>query len=67
MLKICKKIINDESGQALVEYVIINIGTALVLVTFLTSDIFTTLPGGIYKSIYLLLRGLIINAALPIP
>lgn len=67
MLKFQRNIFQDDSGQALVEYVILSLGTALVLLVFLTADIFSTLPGGIYKSIYLLLRGLIINAILPIP
>ncbi|EKD26276.1 MAG: hypothetical protein ACD_79C01286G0001 [uncultured bacterium] len=67
MLKFQRNIFQDDSGQALVEYVILSLGTALVLLVFLTADIFSTLPGGIYKSIYLFLRGLIINAILPIP
>jgi hypothetical protein len=58
---------HDRSGQAMVEYVIVTSATALVTLAFLQSDVFDILPAGIYRSIYLLMRGLIINAALPIP
>lgn len=62
-----KNVFTDDSGQAMVEYVIVTTSTALVLFAFLNSEVLSTFPGGIYKGIYLLLRGLIINAVLPIP
>jgi hypothetical protein len=67
MVKSFRSIISDESGQAMTEYVIITMGVCIPMMVFLNSDVLSIFPGGIYKGIYLFLRGLIINACLPIP
>jgi hypothetical protein len=58
---------NDHSGQAMTEYVIISVFMVLSIVFFLNTEVLDILPMGVYRSIYLFLRGMIINAILPIP
>ena len=65
MLQKIKEIIKDDSGQVMVEYAIITTSTALIIFAFLNREILSTFPDGIYKSVYYLVRGLMICAVLP--
>ena len=67
MNKTLKNLAADVSGQALTEYVIVSSGVVLGMIAFLHTDVLETFPGGIYKGVYLLLKGLMRNVALPIP
>lgn len=60
-----KNVLKDDSGQAMTEYVILTVATALPLYAFLNADVLNVFPGGIYQNIYSLLRWLQWSAALP--
>ena len=72
MLNAIKKIFFNVSGQAMTEYVIVSYlvvlgGIAGLSVLGHTDGSDIVIKGGIYTDIYLILRGMIINASLPIP
>ena len=67
MNKNLKTLCGDVSGQAITEYVLTSSAIVLGMIVFLNSDVLDTFPGGIYRGIFLLLKGLMRNVALPIP
>ena len=62
-----RSILPEDSGQAMTEYVLVSAAVVFGMIAFLNTEVFSILPGGVYKSIYLLLKGMILNVALPIP
>lgn len=62
-----RSLLPDDSGQAMTEYVLISTAVVFGMIVFLNTEVLEILPGGVYKSIYLLLRGMMMNVALPIP
>ena len=62
-----RSLLPEESGQAMTEYVLVSSAVIFGMIVFLKTEIVSILPGGVYKSIYLMLKGMILNAAIPIP
>lgn len=62
-----RSIFQEDSGQAMTEYVLLSAAVVFGMIAFLNTEITDVLPGGVYKSVYLMLRGMILNVAIPIP
>ncbi len=62
-----RSLLSEDSGQAMTEYVLVSSAVVFGMIVFLNTEVLSILPGGVYKSIYLMLKGMILNAAIPIP
>lgn len=62
-----RSILPEDSGQAMTEYVLVSAALVFGMIAFLNTEILKDLPGGVYKSVYLMLKGMILNVALPLP
>ena len=62
-----RSILSEDSGQAMTEYVLVSAALVFGMIAFLNTEILKDLPGGVYKSVYLMLKGMILNVALPLP
>lgn len=62
-----RSLLSEDSGQAMTEYVLVSSAVVFGMIAFLNTEVVSILPGGVCKSIYLMLKGMILNAAIPIP